>query len=136
MPNLLKKIFNSDKPSKKELNAFTDAAAHGNSAAVAEFIEKYPAYIDKRDKSGHTALQRAAMDGKKSVVILLLKAGADPHKQTRHYDKATAILMADRRNHREVAAVMKYWPASPPARLQQESPADGKAKKAGPSPKH
>jgi len=136
MQNPLKKIFNSDKPSRKELNAFSEAAAHGDNKAVEEFIKKYPAYVDKKDKSGHRALMRAAMEGKKSTVILLLRAGADPDKQTRHYDKATAKLIADRRNHKEVAAVLRYWPNEPPEAVQKEAQPGSKTKKTTPVPKH
>jgi ankyrin repeat protein len=135
MNNPLKNIFNSDKPSRKEINAFADAAAHGDNAAVEGFIKKFSAYVDKKDKSGHTALMRAALEGRKSTVILLLKAGADPKKETRHYDHATAFLCADRRDHKEVAAVLRHWPNPPPEVMPKEAAA-GEKKKAAPAPKH
>lgn len=77
MPNhTLKKRFPSQTPSQKEVDKFCRAAGNGDTAAVTEFLDKYAASINDRAKLGYTALTKAAYEGQKEMVKLLLKKGA------------------------------------------------------------
>jgi len=64
-------------PSVPEVNSFVSAARGGNLDAVAEFLDKYPAAVNKKNDMGLTALTQAAMWGEGRMVEFLIERGAD-----------------------------------------------------------
>ena len=54
-------------------------AAQANSLAVLELLVAAGADVDAVDRSGHTALARAALFGRAGAVSFLLESGADPN---------------------------------------------------------
>jgi ankyrin repeat protein len=70
-----------DRPSDDDFMAYLDAACAGDVRRVTAFLNRYPAAVD--DHPWHletTALIEAASRGKRAMVELLLKAGADVNK--------------------------------------------------------
>jgi uncharacterized protein len=61
-----------------------------------------------------TPLMEAAWCGRPEVVRLLLRYGADPGLRNTHGE--TALMLAQRRHHRQVAAVLAEWPHHGPAK--------------------
>lgn len=71
--------MNVNVPTLKERQSFLLAAGAGDGEAVADFIARYPNFIDLHDvDSGHTPLTFAAARGRKLVIDLLLAAGVSP----------------------------------------------------------
>jgi ankyrin repeat protein len=63
-------------PSRQEIDAFVKAAETGDTAAVTAFLDKHISAIEQKNSDGYTALIKAAREGKKTVVELLLDKGA------------------------------------------------------------
>jgi ankyrin repeat protein len=82
--NGFKNFFPKPPPSQAEIDLFTASAEKGDNAAVAAFLNRHAAYVDRRNSDGHTALCNAAEKGRKTTVELLLSRGAKIDERDKH----------------------------------------------------
>jgi len=100
-------------PSQQEVNAFVASARFSDTAAVTAFLDKYPAFIDRKScfprpknslPATHTALTKAATHGQKDMVALLLKKGAQI--EALGDNNKTALLWAAHNGHTETVRLL------------------------------
>ena len=60
--------------------------------------------MDASNKDGYTSLYLAAQQGHTEAVKLLLAANADPTKEVQGW---TALAIADRNGHKDIAALLR-----------------------------
>jgi ankyrin repeat protein len=63
--------------------------------------------VNAKDNLGGTALMRAAFDGHKEVVELLLEKGADVNAKDK--DGGTALMIAYVKGHKEIVKLLKSY---------------------------
>jgi len=114
----LKNQFPSPAPSQREVDDFCSAAAKGDQAAVAGFLDKYAAAIDQRHSSGATALTWAAERVDKAMVRLLLDKGA--HIEAQDDVGCTPLIRAAYKGHTDIAALLLQSGASLEAKNRQK----------------
>ncbi|MCX5922568.1 MAG: ankyrin repeat domain-containing protein [Candidatus Dependentiae bacterium] len=76
-----------------------EAAGLADLDGVEDALEHF-AYIEAKDKQGHTALAFAALLGNKEIVDALIKAGANVNAQNNAGD--SVIILAAQQDHRDV----------------------------------
>jgi ankyrin repeat protein len=92
-------------PTREQVENFLGAAGTGKTAAVKEFLDKYPAYINTRDGGGSTALQQAVYYGPhEDTIALLLVRGIDVNASN-NVGK-TALQMAASFDHENIVKML------------------------------
>lgn len=87
-------------------NCLVQWAAYYNHVAAVRYLTVVHALpADRRDRSGATALHRAAVGDHTAVAHALLRGGADPHAKDQ--DGRTALQLARPRTH--TAALLSLW---------------------------
>lgn len=109
---------NVSKNLQQALKLFFEAAAGGDSAAVAQFLDKNSGGINEKDDSGQTALMQAATYGHKDVVALLLERGAAVNegsvgRDTQDISAWTALMYAAHAGHKQVVELLLEKGADP-----------------------
>jgi hypothetical protein len=74
--------------------------------AVADWLIERGVDINAADNNDETALMIAASDGRTEIVRRLIAAKAELNRKSSSYQR-TALMDADRRNHPEVAALLR-----------------------------
>src|SRR3989304_2568203 len=117
--NELKNSFPPPSPSQQGVDDFRHAAGRGDKAAVTEFLDKYPAAVNRASIFGDTALVFAAILGRKEIVELLLARGAIV--DVPDSNGWTPSLWAALCRHKDIAELLWEKTASPDAKKHREA---------------
>lgn len=90
-------------PHEYEVKNLIDAIENNDLAAVTAFLDRHPAFADQI-YSGETALGKAAANGKKDIVELLLTRGAQA--DARDQNKRTPLIIAADKGQTKIAALL------------------------------
>ncbi len=89
------------------------AARKGSVEIATMLLEKTPALLQLKDKTGNTALHEAAAYGYPEFVDFMIRKGLDPNQK--NFENRTALSLAQKASQTEVAELLKpYAPVRTP----------------------
>jgi cytohesin len=92
-----------DAPNKNGYTPLYIAAGRGHTEAI-KLLLAAKASVDAPNKNGSTPLLIVAQQGHTEAIKLLLAANADPTKEVQGW---TALAIADRNGHKDIAALLR-----------------------------
>ena len=113
----LKNSFPAPPPSQQEVDEFVTAAGKGDMVVVTAFLDKHITSINQKGPLDHTAMTKAAAEGQKEMVELLLKKGAQIDARDNY--NWTPLIYAAQRGRTPIVALLLEKGAQIGATAQQ-----------------